>query len=293
MGRATDLDIALDRRRREGIEQPARVLVGDHAVPFATNDRDRRLNERRIVGELAMPGMDDVVKRPGRDLHADRIVPAAVRIAVEVALAPSVEMRARKHRRLLRRYVLRKARPLRLERHDLPGRRAWRLFVAPRRPPRHRTEQHETVDERRMRAGKARGGNAAPRMRDDRNSRHQLLVEDEAHRRGDWIRGLRSTAERRILRRRLIHLGIAIGRAEAVAVECPDIEARSAQHVAPRLAVEPMRDRQRRWKRAAVYVEHDAILRGGLYRRQAAEKELQVGTRTRNPEVFLAWIELR
>src|SRR5262249_52939410 len=95
MGCAANLDVALDRRRREGIEQPTRVLVRDHAIPFAANDCDRRVNKGRIVGELAVPGMDDVVERPGRNLDADRVVPAAVRIAVEVALAPRLEMRAR------------------------------------------------------------------------------------------------------------------------------------------------------------------------------------------------------
>ena len=144
-----------------------------------------------------------------------------------------------------------------------------------------------------MRTGKAPGRNAAPRMRDDREPRHRLLVEDEAHHRGDLLRGLGGAAERRILHRRLAHLGIAVGCAEAVAVECPDIEARGTQHVAPRLPIEPMRDRKRRRKRSAVHVEHDAILRRGLRRRQAAEEELHSRARAANPEVLLAWIELR
>jgi hypothetical protein len=55
VGAAADLDVALDRRMREGVEQPARVLIRYQPVPFAPDDRDRRAQLRRIVGELAVP----------------------------------------------------------------------------------------------------------------------------------------------------------------------------------------------------------------------------------------------
>ena len=228
MGGAADLDVALDRRGLEGVKQPARILVRDHAVPFATDERDRRLHQRGIVTEIAVPGVNDVVERAGRNLDPDRIATAAARIAVETALTPVVEMRTRKHGRLVLRHVLGEAGPLRLERDDLPGGRARRLLVASRRSTGNRAEQYEAVDQRRVCARKPRGGNRAPRMGEEREARRAFLVENKANRRRELLARLHGAAERRIGRRRLVHLGIAVGSAEAVEVEPPHVEARLA-----------------------------------------------------------------
>src|SRR5260370_19198965 len=53
VGAAADLDVALCRRLRERIEQPTGVVIQHQPVPFAADDRDRRADLRRIVGELA------------------------------------------------------------------------------------------------------------------------------------------------------------------------------------------------------------------------------------------------
>src|SRR6185437_7059866 len=46
---AADFDVALCRRTGEGIEEPARILVGNETVPFAADDRHRRPHQRRII----------------------------------------------------------------------------------------------------------------------------------------------------------------------------------------------------------------------------------------------------
>src|SRR5512132_1792519 len=89
-----DLDVALDGRSGESVEQPSRALVANETVPFAAKDRDRRLDQSRGVGEIAVPGVQNVGEWAGRSFHPGRISIPTVGIAVEIALAPFVEMRA-------------------------------------------------------------------------------------------------------------------------------------------------------------------------------------------------------
>ena len=89
-----DLDVALDGRSGEGVEQPSCVLVANEPIPFAANDRDRRLYQGRIVGEIAVPGVQNVSERTGRSFHPGWVSIPTVGIAVEIALGPFVEVRA-------------------------------------------------------------------------------------------------------------------------------------------------------------------------------------------------------
>src|SRR5215471_11249226 len=92
MRAAADLDVALVRRRGEGVEQPARVRIGAVGVPFAADDRDWRADETWLVGEFAGPGVENVLKRAARHLDGGGRAAAAVRIDVEIALAPLLEV---------------------------------------------------------------------------------------------------------------------------------------------------------------------------------------------------------
>src|SRR5882757_9531991 len=77
MGAAADLDIAFAGRLSEGVEQPARVVIRHQPVPFAADNRNRRTDLRRIVGELAVPGLDDLAERTERRLDPKRIAGTA------------------------------------------------------------------------------------------------------------------------------------------------------------------------------------------------------------------------
>ena len=55
-----DLDIAFDRRGSKSVEKPSGVLVANESIPLAANDRDGRLHQCRIIGELAVPGVQNV-----------------------------------------------------------------------------------------------------------------------------------------------------------------------------------------------------------------------------------------
>src|SRR5260221_10188889 len=52
-----------------------------------------------------------------------------------------------------------------------------------------------------------------------------------------------------------------------------------------------MRNRQRRWKRTAVHIQHD-LFAGGVARRQMTEKQRQPRMRAGDPMMLLARIEL-
>jgi hypothetical protein len=112
---AADFDVAPHRRGPERVEQPARIPVGAHCIPLAPNDRDRRADEARVIGELAGPGVINVLKRPARDLHRRRRTGSAVWVDIEVAFAPLIEMTAQQDRRFTGRNRLGEAAPLILE----------------------------------------------------------------------------------------------------------------------------------------------------------------------------------
>src|SRR5262245_55208332 len=81
VGAAADLDVALDRRGLESIEQPRRIGVGNEPVPLAADDRDRRLHTAWIISQLAVPGAQDVDERAGRNLDPSRLAAAALAVA--------------------------------------------------------------------------------------------------------------------------------------------------------------------------------------------------------------------
>jgi L-ectoine synthase len=93
-------------------------------------------------------------------------------------------------------------------------------------------------------------------MGDDRDARDAVMLGDEARRAFELLARRRCTAQRRIAFSGLGHFEIAVGLAEALEVEAPDIEGGADELVAPRPAVEAMRDRECRGKGAAVDVEH-------------------------------------
>jgi hypothetical protein len=90
---------------------------------------------------------------------------------------------------------------------------------------------------------------------------------------------------------RFAHLRIAAGFAEAEEIEAPDVKAGLAQRIAPGAAVEPVRDRQRRGKGAAMHVEHDARC-GRVGRGQIAQEQAEAVERRGNAEMLFAGVEL-
>ena len=72
-----------------------------------------------------------------------------------------------------------------------------------------------------------------------------MPAENEADDRLELLACVLSAAERRIRLRRLVHRGISVRISIAVKVEAPYIEAGLAQSIAPRITVEPVRDRER------------------------------------------------
>src|SRR5665647_2001068 len=131
MGATANLDVTLFRRLSKGIEQPFRVVVQHQPVPLTTDDGDRRADQRRIIGQMAVPRLDDLAERTERGLGARGIARAALRVAVEIALRPFLEMSPRQNRPLVRGDVLDKPVPLILRSHDPPCRKESRRLVAP------------------------------------------------------------------------------------------------------------------------------------------------------------------
>ena len=64
----------------------------------------------------------------------------------------------------------------------------------------------------------------------------------EAHRRLELDAGVLGTAEGGVRVGHFFHLGIAIGMAEALKIETPNIKTGRAQRIAPRKAIEPVGD---------------------------------------------------
>src|SRR4051812_219298 len=93
MGAAADLDVAFAGRLREGVEQPMGVVIQHQPVPCAANDRNRRTDLSRVIGKLAVPGLDDLAERAERRFDTSRVARAAFWITIEIALFPFVEIR--------------------------------------------------------------------------------------------------------------------------------------------------------------------------------------------------------
>ena len=89
---AADLDVAPDRRGAQRVEQPARIRVGAHCVPLAPDDRNGCADEPGVIGELAGPGVVNVLKCAAWDLYRRRRMGSALRVDIEVVLAPFREM---------------------------------------------------------------------------------------------------------------------------------------------------------------------------------------------------------
>src|SRR5882724_13599527 len=102
-------------------------------------------------------------------------------------------------------------------------------------------------------------------MSDERDPRHIVAPADEAHGALDLPARIVGTAERRMLCGRLCHLRVRVRRAEAMEVECPDVEACRGKLIAPRTAVETVGDRQGRGKGRAMDIQHD-LRRAGVRR---------------------------
>jgi hypothetical protein len=70
-------------------------------------------------------------------------------------------------------------------------------------------------------------------MRDQRYFSDALTVKNEPDRGLQLLRGILGNTQRRIVRRWPAHLRSAIGMAEAVKIDAPNVEAGGAQRVAP------------------------------------------------------------
>src|ERR1700677_3844784 len=162
MRSATNLDVTFDRGGFEGIEQPARVLVRDDAVPLASDQGDRCLHQSRVVTKLTVPRTQDVVEGPRRDFDSCRIPNSAAIIAVEIVGGPLIKVFSRQDGRLPWRYILDEPRPLVFHRDNPPGWARRSQFVTPWRASRDGAEQHPSVDHCRMLASKASGRHRSP-----------------------------------------------------------------------------------------------------------------------------------
>src|ERR1700675_3139010 len=89
-----------------------------------------------------------------------------------------------------------------------------------------------------------------------------------------------------------LHLAKAVGRSVAQEIEAPHMIARGGQVVAPRPAVEAMRDRKRGRKSRAVNVEYHPGTPGGRERGKIPEEYLAGIDSARNSKVLFPRIEL-
>ena len=94
-----------------------------------------------------------------------------------------------------------------------------------------------------------------------------MPVENKPHYRLYLLARILSAAQRRVPLRRLIHRWITIRVSISMKVEGPDIEACLTDSVAPGVAVEAMRDRERRGKGRSVNVENRLYITIPLNRR--------------------------
>jgi hypothetical protein len=82
----------------------------------------------------------------------------------------------------------------------------------------------------------------------------------EAHDGVQLLGGIFGATKGRMLVRLLAHLRIAIGEAESIEIERPDVEPGRAQRVPPRAAAETVRDGQRGWKGGSMDIEDGATM---------------------------------
>src|SRR6201989_1931976 len=101
MPAAAELDVALQRRTAYRTKQPFRILIRAQAVPLTAQNRDRRADQRRVIGERPRPGFADLLQWPGRHLHRWRVACPALRVAVEIPLRPISEVAIEEDRGLV------------------------------------------------------------------------------------------------------------------------------------------------------------------------------------------------
>src|SRR4030095_3113805 len=85
-----------------------------------------------------------------------------------------------------------------------------------------RTEPGEAVAEVGMGPGEEPGRQRAPGMGDEREPGPSGAREDDGRGGRELPGGVGSAAERRVRVRRFVHLGVAVGRSEAVEIQAPD-----------------------------------------------------------------------
>ena len=250
---AADLDVAPDPGGGECVEQPARVSIGAHSVPFASDDRDRRLNAARIIGELAGPSVVNVLKRAARHLYRRRYACPALRIDIEIAFAPFLEVMPKEDRSLAARNGFGEAFPLVFERDQPPSRQV--LAVADRLALCNWAEKDEPVDEFGAALGEPAGHDRSPGMGNDRDPPDPVMFADEPDGAFELAAGIIRTAERFHAFGWQLHLRIGIGEAaKPVEIERPHLKPGVAQLIAPRPPVEPMSDCESGRKCAAMHV---------------------------------------
>src|SRR5690349_20770191 len=119
------------------------------------------------------------------------------------------------------------------------------------------------------------------------------MRKNEPGRRRHLFGGILRDAKRRALGRRLAHLRITVGFAEAVEIEAPNVEAGLAQRIAPGFPIDAVRNRQSRRERRTVHIEHGATRPEGRLRgREKAQEQGQSCTGTGNAKMFLTRVEL-
>src|SRR5262249_51382312 len=132
-------------------------------------------------------------------------------------------------------------------------------------------------------------------MGDDGKASGAGFVTDEAHRPLELGAGVLGTAEGGVRVGHFFHLGIAIGMAEALKIEAPNIKTGCAQRIAPRNAIEPVSDGEARWKGRAVYIEHREYgaraASRGRRRRQTTQEQSQARAWACDPVMLFSGIQ--
>src|SRR5580700_3613847 len=123
-----------------------------------------------------MPGPQDLDEGSRGNLHPSRRAGAALRIAIEIALAPVLKVNPRENGRFVMRHVLDKSCPLLLNADDAPGGTVWTERVTDWIAARDRGEQYQAVDERWVVASKPSRCHRAPGVRDERQGVQALVL---------------------------------------------------------------------------------------------------------------------